>query len=357
MGAQLRVVLDQITQVIDTDQAGAALDLTAGLLATAPSGCTVEAIVPAGGVADLVGLAGTRTLPLGRRELAGSWQLGIVPGVGRGLIHAPTLMAPLVKHDRLHDDDQVAVTVWDLRAWEAPELISKGAVAWQRGMLHRAARHADAVVVPSHSMAERIGSFAKLGDRVRVISGAAPDGFAVPLDAVERRVALSLPERYVVLTGSAESLEAGFRAAAAADIDAVVLDAADGAEPRLAEIASAVGLPERRAHVRGTLPAEDRAAVLAGASAFVATSALSAWPWRAMEAMSLGVPLVAVDSGVHRDVIAEGGSLVSTDELSDALTDAVGGGAARLRVLAGDRARAFSWASSAERVWALHADL
>ena len=357
MGAQLRVVLDQIAQVVDADQAAAAIDLTVGLIATAPSGCTVEAIVPAGGTAHLAGLAGTRVLPLARRELVASWQLGIVPGVGGGLIHAPTLMAPLVKHDRLHNDDQVAATVWDLRAWEAPELLPKGAVAWQRGMLRRAARHADVVVVPAHAMAERIRSFAKLGDRVRVIAGAAPDGFASPADVTERSAALMPPERYVVLTGSAKSLEHGFRAAAAADVDAVVLDAAEGAEPQLAEIASAVGLPERRARIRGRLDAERRAALLAGATAFVATSDLSVWPWRAMEAMSLSVPLLAVDSGVHRDVIAEGGALVDAAELPDALMDAVSAGTKRLGVLAGDRARAFSWASSAERVWSLHADL
>lgn len=190
-----------------------------------------------------------------------------------------------------------------------------------------------------------------------MIAGAVSEAFAVPADASQRRLALSLPERYVVLTGPAESLEQGFRAAAVADIDAVVLDAADGSEPRLVEMASAVGLPERRAHVRGRLGPEDRAALLDGAAAFIATSTLSAWPWRAMEAMSLSVPIVAADSGVHRDVIAEGGALVSPDELSDAVTDAVGVSGARLRVLAGDRSRAFSWASSAERVWALHADL
>ena len=357
MGAQLRVVLDQIAQIVDADLAAASRDLTAGLVATAPSGCTVEAIVPSGAEPDISGLAGVRALSLARRELAAAWQMGFTPGVGGGLIHAPTLMAPLVKHDRVHNDDQVAATVWDLRAWEAPETLSKTFVAWQRGMLRRAAKHADAVVLPSHEMADRIGSFAKLGDRVRVIAGAPPEGFAVPSDAETRRGDLSLPERYVVLIGGAQDLEHGFRAAAAADIDAVVMDAADGAEPQLAEIASAAGLPERRAHVRGEISPEDRAAVLDGASVFVATSALAAWPWRAMEAMALSVPVVAVDSGVHRDVIAEGGALVAPDELSDAVTDAVGAGAARLGVRAGDRARAFSWASSAERVWALHADL
>lgn len=357
MGAQLRVVLDQIAQVVDSDQAGAAVDLTAGLIATAPTGCSVEAIVPAGGAVDIAGLAAVRTLGLARRELAGSWQLGIAPGVGGGLIHAPTLMAPLVKHDRLHDDDQIAVTVWDLNAWEAPQTLAKTTVAWQRGMLRRAVKHADVVVVPSHAMVDRIGAFARLGDRVRVIAGAPPEGFAVPGDVASRRKALSLPERYLILTGSSEDLEHGFRAAAAADLDAVVLDAAEGTEPGLAEVASAAGLPERRAHTRGVLSREDRAAVLDGASVFVATSALSAWPWRAMEAMALSVPIVAVDTETHRDAVAEGGALVSMGDLSEAVTDAVGTGAKRLRVLAGDRARAFSWASSAERVWSLHADL
>lgn len=357
MGAELRVVLDQLASVVDIDEARAARDLVAGLVETAPTDCTVQAIIPSGTSVGIPGVASEHTLGLRRRELAASWQLGLVSGVGGGLIHAPSLMAPLVKHDRVHDHDQTVVTVWDLSAWEAPGTLSKSTVAWQRGMLRRAAKHADAVVVPSHEMAERIGEFAKLGDRVRVIAGAPPTGFAVPTDASWRRGELSLPSQYLVLSRAADELEQGFRAAAASDLDVVVMDAADGAEPGLAEAASAAGLPERRAHIRGTLSAEDRAAVLDGASVFVATSSRSAWPWRAMEALTLGVPIVAADSGSHRDAIAEGGALVAPDEIPDAVVDAVGAGERRLRVLASDRAKAFSWSSSAERVWALHADL
>ncbi|MBO9627113.1 MAG: glycosyltransferase [Microbacterium sp.] len=357
MGARLRVVLDQLAQVVDADQASAALDLAAGLVATAPSGCAVEAIVPAGAEVAIGGLADVRTLALPRRELAASWQLGIAPGIGGGLIHSATLMAPLVRHDRVHDNDQTTVTLWDLRAWEAADTLPKAAVAWQRGMLRRAAKHADAVVVPSHAVAARLAELAKLGERIRVIPGAAPTGFVVPLDAAARRSALALPDRYVVLTGSASSLEHGFRAAVAAGTDAVVLDAREGAEPRLAEVAAAAGLPESRAHIRGALSADDRAAVFAAAAAFVATSAETAWPWRAVEAMTLGVPVVAVESGVHRDVIADGGAIVAVDELADATSDAVGAAARRWSVLGADRARAFSWMSSAERVWGLHADL
>ena len=46
MSVQLRVVLDQAVQVVDADQARAARSLTAGLVATAPRGCTVSALVP-----------------------------------------------------------------------------------------------------------------------------------------------------------------------------------------------------------------------------------------------------------------------------------------------------------------------
>src|SRR5690606_4596259 len=240
---------------------------------------------------------------------------------------------------------QITVTLWDLCAWEAPESLSKTQVAWQRAMLRRAVKHADAVVVPSHAMAQRLGEIAKLGDRIRVIAGAAPDSFRMPSDAAARREALQLPDRYVVIAGEGDSLAAGFSAAAGAGVDAVVLDAAEGTEPVIADAASVAGLPERQAHVRGRLADADRASVLGGAAAFVATSAHAAWPWRAVEAMALAVPLVAVDSGVHRDVIADGGAVVDSADLEDRLLDALGTGEKRLRVLASDRARAFSWAS------------
>ncbi|MBN8205684.1 glycosyltransferase [Microbacterium esteraromaticum] len=357
MSVQLRVVLDQTVQVVDADQARAALALTVGLVQTAPRGCAVSAIVPSGADVQVPGIQDVRTLALGRRELAGAWQLGITPGVGGGLIHSPSLMAPLVRHDRLHDNDQTTVTLWDLDAWEAPHVLSKSVVGWHKAMLKRAVKHADAVVVPSHTMAERVAGLGRLSDRIRVIAGAAPQGFAEPADAAQRRDDLQLPERYVVVTGDVESMTGGLSAAARADIDVVVLDAADGTEPQIADAAAAAGLAERRAHIRGRLDDADRASVLAGAAAVVATSTSTAWPWRAVEAMALGVPVVAVDSGTHLDVIADGGLVVPADEITDALEDALGAGEKRQRVLAADRARAFSWASSAERVWALHADL
>lgn len=357
MSVQLRVVLDQASQIVHADQARAALSLTAGLVATAPRGCVVSALLPRGGQAPVPGVRDVRTLPLARAELAAAWQMGIAAGTGGGLIHAPSLMAPLVRHDRAHDNDQVTVTLWDLVAWERPEALPKAQVAWHRAMLRRAVKHADAVVVPTHGIAERLAETARLGDRIRVIAGAAPDGFAVPEDAARRRAELHLPERYVVVTGEGGSFATGFQAAARAGVDVVVLDAREGSEPALADAASAAGLAERRVHVRGVLDDVDRAAVLGGAAALVATSTASAWPWRTVEAMALSVPIVAVDSAVHGDVIADGGAVVPEADVAEALADALGPRERALRVLASDRSRAFSWASSAERLWALHAEL
>lgn len=374
MSAVLRVVLDQAVSPTDADLAMASRELARALVASAPSGCEVAAIVPSG--ADVAGtlegavpgLADVTRSALARRELAASWQLGVAPGVGGGMIHSPTLLAPLVKHDRVHDHDQTVVTLWDLDAWERPGELHRAAVTWHKAMLKRAVKHADAVVVPTHAAASRVAELGSFGDRIRVISGAAPTGFRVPTDEVGRRRALTVPDGCVVMSGSsapsarlADALRAAARSGA--DLPVVVIDAPEGDESAIADLAAAAGLGEGRVHVRGALEDADRAAVFGGAVAFLAPAVSSAFPWRVVEALAVGVPVVAADSAVHREVILDGGvyAEVAADggplaaALGDVLrtTDAV----ERHAVLAADRGRAFSWAGAAERVWQLHADL
>lgn len=356
--AQLRVVLDQTGSPTAGEHAWVGRSLAQGLIETSPAGCDVAAIVPHGGEDPaLTGLSDVRQLRLPPRELAAAWQLGLPTGVGAGMIHAPSLFAPLVRHDRVHDNDQTVVTIWDLGAWEDPESLPRTAVAWHRTMLRRAVKHADAVVVPSHAMAARLTEHAPLGDRVRVIAGAAPVDFAVPADAAQRRDDALLPERYVVLVGRAGGLRAALAAAVAAGIEAVVLDVPESDEAMLVDLAASVNLPARHLHVRGAVSVSDRAAIIGGAQALIVTDQRSAWPWRAVEAMKLGIPLIAAPSDVHRDVFADGAAIVDEADLVEALRDALEGGAARRRVLAADRGRAFTWQSAAERIWALHAEL
>ncbi|GAA1725806.1 glycosyltransferase [Microbacterium paludicola] len=365
MTVSLRVVLDQLVAPTHPDLALASQSLAAALVEATPAGCSVEAIVPQGEFAPVQGVAETRRLPRGRRETAAAWQLGVVAGVGGGMIHSPTLMAPLIRHDRINDNDQTVVTLWDLRAWEAPDELPRASVMWERGMLRRAVRHADAVVVPTHAMAERLESHARLGERVRVIAGAQPDGFGAPSDADARRRDLGVPRACVVLaggTGASDGLAAGFRAAAPTAFDVVVIDVPAGEEQAVVDLAATSGVAADRVHALAGLDRGDRAAVLDTAAAFIAPSPRGAWPWRVVEAMALGTPVVAVDSDVHREVVLDGGILVPETGLEDAVVDALSDGAltgdaGRLRVLAKDRSRAFSWAGAAERVWQVHADL
>src|SRR3712207_9032928 len=91
-------------------------DLTRQLIATAPRDCEVEGIVSASPphVQDelrqrLPGLAGLHVTPLARRELLRAWQLGLTT-LG-GMVHAPSLLAPLRTHDPENDGMQVVVTI------------------------------------------------------------------------------------------------------------------------------------------------------------------------------------------------------------------------------------------------------
>ncbi|TDN87867.1 glycosyl transferase family 4 [Microbacterium sp. BK668] len=374
MVATLRIVLDQVAAPTDPDLALASRELATALVEAAPDGCEVEGILPSvpaarvdDALSDVPGLAGVHKVSLPRRELSAALQLGVATGIGGGMIHSPTLFAPLVKHDRVHENDQTVVTLWDFRAWEAPDELSRTSVGWQRAMLRRAAKHADAIVVPTHSMARQLEDFApRLSERVRVIAGAAPARFRVPSDEVGRRRVLDVPEGFVLLSGgraASDALGRGFAAIARSGLElpVLVIDAPAGEEPAILELASSSGIPEGNLHVRGFLDTADRAAVFGAAVALLAPAARSAFPWRVVEALALGVPVIAAQSPVHAEVVVDGGMLVPAEDeaLASALADALASTAAadRLGVLAADRGRVYSWREAADRVWQLHADL
>lgn len=368
-------MLDQLVAPTDADLAEASRELATALVIAEPSGCEVEAILPAGGdasAAAVPGIASVRRTALARRELAAAVQMGVGTGIGGGMIHSPTMLAPLVRHDRVHDNDQTVVTLWDLRAWESPDELGRSAAGWHRAMLKRATKHADAVVVPTHTHLARLSEIApKVGDRIRVIAGAAPRGFVVPNDEIGRRREMNLPEGFVLLSGGSapsDALTVALAAIAATGVDlpVVVIDVPEGQEPAVSDLAAASGIPERRMHLRGSLAPADRAAVFGATVALIAPAQRTAFPWRVVDALALGVPVIAADSPVHREVIFDGGVLAEgadaaslADSLASALTEALSSAASaeRLAVLSGDRGRAFSWREAADRVWQLHAEL
>lgn len=370
MTTTLRLVLDQIVAPNDVFLESASLELARAMVATAPRGCEVEALVPAAGadgpdVAELVpGLARVTRAPLARRELAAAWQLGVGP-LGGGMLHSPSLMAPLVRHDRAHSGDQTVVTINDLDVFTAPDELSRGRVAWTKGMLRRAQRHADAVVVPTHAMAAALAEHTRLGDRVRVIPGAAPTGFAVPEDAADRARALELPETFVAMSGSVRA-SSGITdvlgaLAATSELSLVIIDVPDADVEAVTALAAEAGVADR-VRLLGALDAADRATVLSAASAFAAADSGLAFAWRMVEAFTLGTPVIARDTPAHHETAADAAVFVDgadRDAWAAALSDTVGdlASAKRLGVLGQDRSRAFAWRDVGDRVWALHAEI
>ncbi|MET1051293.1 MAG: glycosyltransferase, partial [Mycetocola sp.] len=209
MGTTLRVVVDHMITPVPNGISRYAEELTRALVQTAPRGCSVEGIasaLPAEKIAQieraLPGLAELHRTTLPRRELAAAWQLGIVPTLGSGMIHSPSLLAPLRRHNREFDQTQMVVTIHDTLAWTHPKSLTPTSVAWHKAMAKRARKHADAIVVPTHAVAEQLADIMDFGDRLRVISGAVASNLTLPTDAAERAEQLDLPDDFLLAVGT-----------------------------------------------------------------------------------------------------------------------------------------------------------
>ncbi|AZZ54116.1 glycosyltransferase family 1 protein [Rathayibacter festucae DSM 15932] len=353
-------------------------ELTRELIRTAPRDCEVEAVFSAHPPEKeedlrlrLPGLARPHRLHLGRRELSRAWQYGIGIPSGGGMMHAPSLFAPLRSHEG-REGEQIAVTIHDTVPWTHPETLTPHGAKWHRAMAKRAQKFADAVVVPTHAVAQQLSQVLDFGDRIRVIGGAVGSGLVLPDDADERAAALGLPAEYVLSVGTLEprkglvSLIAAFGEASAPELPLLIVGPTGWGELDIASVADEQGLGEDRVRALGVLSDTDLALVLSRATLFVYPSIAEGFGLPVLEAMHFGVPVVHSDDPALLEVAADAGVAVERGDakhyperlalaMSSVLSDT--GLRERLSVAGRDRSRAFSWRDSAERVWALHADL
>ncbi|MCJ1695090.1 MULTISPECIES: glycosyltransferase family 4 protein [Rathayibacter] len=378
MSTVLRVVVDQMLARVPGGIGRYTEELTRELIATAPRDCEVEAVVSAYPPEKeeelrqrLPGLARIHRLHLGRRELSRAWQYGIGIPAGGGMIHAPSLFAPLRSHEG-RDGEQIAVTIHDTVPWTHPETLTPHGAKWHRAMAKRARKHADAVVVPTHAVAQQLSEVLDFGDRLRVIGGAVGSGLVLPDDAEARAVALGLPAEYVLSVGTLEprkglvSLIAAFGGASAPAIPLLIVGPTGWGELDIAAVADEQGLDEHRVRALGVLSDADLAVVLDRATLFVYPSIAEGFGLPVLEAMHFGVPVVHSDDAALLEVAADAGVAVERGDAEDyperlalAMSSVLSDPALRerLSVAGRDRARAFSWRDSAERVWALHAEI
>ncbi|TFC27321.1 glycosyltransferase family 1 protein [Cryobacterium sp. TMT1-3] len=377
----LRVVVDQMVAPVPGGIGRYTEELTRALIASAPAGCDVEGIVSSSTPAEyelieaaLPGLGNLHKTSLARRELAAAWALGVTASSGTGLIHAPGLLAPLRRHNRAEDGTQIAVTLHDVLAWTHPSSLTPATVAWTKGMLKRARKHADAIVVPSHAVARQLTEIMNLGDRVRVIGGAVGRGLVLPaIPLVEERLqALDLPSQYLLTSGSLDprkgvtALITALGLPGAPDLPLIVLGPDTWGELDLASVADEAGLAPGRVRALSGLSDSDLAVVIARASVFVYPSLEEGFALPIIEAFHLGTPVVHSDAPALLEAAGDAGVAVERSDpkeypgrLLEAINRVLGDSVLRNRmsIFGGDRSRAFSWRDSAERVWQLHADL
>lgn len=377
----LRVIVDQVIAPVPGGIGRYAEELTRHLVETAPAGCDVEGVVSAASAAELdrlrtllPGLADLQRLPLPRRELSLAWQSGIVGSAAQGLVHAPSVLAPLVRHDRsTSPGQQTVVTVHDTVPWTHPETLTPHGVRFHKAMVRRAWKYADAVVVPTHAVANALGEIRRFDDRIRVIGGAPSGRLRLPVDADPRAERLGLPDQYVLAVGTLEPrkglhalIEAMAHPDAPADLPLVIAGPDGWGDVDVYGTAERAGLARDRVKVLGRIDDADLAVAYDRATVFVFPSLAEGFGLPVIEAMSFGTPVIHSDDDAVREVASDAGVTVARsprdsypERLAQAVFQVVNDPllAGQLAVAGPDRARMFNWRDSATETWQLHADL
>jgi glycosyltransferase involved in cell wall biosynthesis len=376
----LRLIVDQILAPVPGGIGRYTEELARALIRTAPRGSNVAGVVAASPQADydrveamLPGMSILYKSALTRRQLSFAWQHGFTQLPGSGMLHAPSVFAPLSAHDRVNNvGDQVVVTIHDVVPWTHPETLTPHGVRWHKALVQRAFKYADAVVVDTHAVANQLSNILDFGDRVRVISAAVSSHLRVPDDAKERAEALELPERYVLSVGTLEprkgigALIKAMSDPALGDVPLLIVGPDGWGGLEVDTIAKEAGLAEGRVRTLGYLPDRDLAVALDRATVFAFPSLAEGFGLPVLEAFSLGTAVVHSDDAAVSEVSAGAGLSVPREDsagyparLAEAIASVLHDDDLRERMglLGIDRAKVFSWSSSAEKVWQLHADL
>jgi glycosyltransferase involved in cell wall biosynthesis len=370
----LNVIVDEMLSDAASGISLYTAELAHALIEYAPPGCFVEGIVASSPESSYVkiaerlpGLSGLFKSALTRRDLTAAWQHGFTP-VPSGMVHAPSLFAPLRNHDRVNTrGNQIAVTIHNVTAWSHPELMTSRQVSWTKAMATRALKYADAVVVPTHAVAAQLGEILPFGDRIRVIGAAVRSSLSPPEDAETRAANLALPDRYLLAlaTGSSRSALAPlFSALGTASTDLPLLLVGDDAD--VPALGTAAGLGPERVRMLGALGDADLAVALQRATVFLHPSIVDGFGMPMLEAFRFGTPVIHSDAPALVEVSGDAGMAVASVDtgayparFGEAIDQILSDDTLRetLSILGADRAKLFSWRAAAEGVWQLHADL
>jgi len=356
------IVLEQLLSRVPGGTGRYMRELAAALAATAPEDARVRGWTAWHrdvATAQIAGVAGPRRLPLGARALAEAWRRGVGPVPTGDVLHAPTLLAPPAAQGWARGGRRpLVVTIHDAVPWTHPETLTPRGARWHRDMGDRVARDADAVLVPTHAVAEELARHLPLR-RVEVVGeGVSSSVRTVPADADERAARLQLPpDGYALVVGTLEprkGLDVALAAARLAQWRALPLLVAG---PRGW---GDVELPANGSvQLLGRVTDPDLAVAYSRASVVLVPSRAEGFGLPALEAMAHGVPVVVSEVPALVEV-AGGAAVVVPCGDAEALASGVAAALTRRAELSAaglERVTSFTWDAAARACWELYARL
>ena len=303
----------------------------------------LPAAVPAG--------VAVRHRPAPARALQAAWDRLELPPVewlaGRAdVVHGTNFVLPPLRRAA------GVLTIHDLSYLRYPETVAAASLRY-RTLVPRGLRRAAVVLTPSHAVAAEVRDTYGLGDRVTATPLGVDDGWftAPPMTAAEL-AARGLPERYLLFIGNVAprkglpTLLAALRELHDQDPDTppLVLAGPPGWGPAL----ETTRLPAGAVVPAGYLETADLRRLVAGAALLAYPSVYEGFGLPPLEAFAAGVPVVASDLAVVREVTGDLATLVPVGDpaaLAGALRATLAGpvDGAALRA----RARTFGWAATA----------
>ena len=324
-----------------------------------------------------------------RALAARAWAGGLRAGFGAKInakvndhtttsFHATSVLAPP------RGSHPLVVTIHDTVPYAHPETLTAHGAAWHRAMIARAARDADALVVPTQAVADGLlrelirmdivpaSAASALGERIHVAGGAASLQPVTVDEARDVRHAFDIGARdYIVFVGTIEprkGLDVLVRAVASrSDVDLVVVGAQGWGNIDLRQLANVVRLDVDRLIVTGAVHDSAVASIVQGARALVLPSRAEGFGLPLVESMNLGTPVVLSNDSALMEVAGGAGIIAqilgagaAIDDITRILNRAIDESFDRRDdlVAAGHvRAAEFSWAKTANRVAEIHRQL
>ena len=308
-----------------------------------------------------------RTWPIPARLANAAWSRSDLPPIDRlvgsvDVVHGTNFVVPPTRRAGR------VVTVHDLAALRYPELCRRASLAYP-ALVARAVRHGALVHVPSQFVRQELAELLGVDPaRVRVIPHGIDGIDGIDGVACSRRASAGRRAApYVLALGAVEprkdlpTLVRAFAELARdhGDLELVVAGPDGWGAPAFAAAVAASGAARRIVRV-GYLQATERQALLRGATALAFPSLYEGFGFPPLEAMALGVPVVATAAGAVPEVVGDAAELVPPGDaaaLAAALGSVIGDSAVRARLVEAGHARAaaFTWAAAAASMVELYA--